>query len=271
MTSRNDVLLPLLIAVLAMITLTACSGRKVKGTVIAQVNDESLYLEDVKAQIGEEEWNNLSPDKRRQYIENWVILTLLSQEADNLDLVDSGVAQQIDLARKKVKANALIAAKVSAVVVSEEDMFNYYRLHQGEFRQPLKEYRIQRIFLNNYGTMDHVRREIQSGLSFSQAVDIYSQENLRDTGGFMDFVTHNGTDSLFWQAANRIQRNQVDAVQKDRGWFLIRWTEERDSREEAVFDDIKDEIRRRIQQERRNQIYENSILDLKSRNKIYYY
>jgi len=261
----------LMASILILGLLTACPGKGSQGTVVAQVNDEVLYLEEVMSQFGAEEWQTMSPEMRRQYIENWVTLTLLSQEADKKGLNDAGIKHRIELATKKVKGNAVIAEQVSAINISEEDMFAYYRLHQGEFRQPMKEYRIQRIYLSNYGSMEHVRREIQMGLSFSQAVDLYSQENLRDTGGYMDFVSHNGADSLFWQEANRLQRNQVGALQKERAWYLLRWTEERDSKDEAVFDDIKDEIRRRIQHERRNQIYENLIQDLKSRNKIYYY
>jgi len=251
--------------------LTACSREKTKGTVVARVNDEVLYLEEVQSQFGDEEWENVSPEKRRQYIENWVVLTLLAQEADNQGLDDASINHRIELAHKKVKANAVIADRMSAIDISEEDMFAYYRLHQGEFSQPLKEYRVQRIYLSDYASMNHVRREIQTGLSFSQAVDIYSQDTLSYTGGYMGFVDHNGADSLFWQEANRLQRNQVGAVQRDRGWYLIRWTEERDSQDDAVFNDLKDEIRRRILQERRNQIYENLISDLKSNNKIYYY
>lgn len=256
-----------------LLVFAACATKEERGAKVAQVGSEILYEKDFAAGFSTLEYKHLSPENRKKYIEQWVSITLLAQEADREGLdKENFVIQRTRNAAKKIKGNALIASRIQELKISEDDLFNYYRIHIAEFQKPIMEYKVQRIFVSDYDRALRIKNEINAGLDFGSAVNIFSQENLRNSGGFMGFVSNTGADSVFWEVAKELQRGQAGIVQAQAGWFVIRHYEQRNASDEAGFDLYKDEIRTRILQERRQQIYDDLLLELKQKNKeIYYY
>lgn len=251
-----------------------CSQRKdEKGIALAQVNGETLYLENFKATFGVENWDSLSPELRKKYIEDWVNLTVLAQYADKQDIgKEATVRQRISYATKKVKANALIAARLNEVQVSEDQMFNYFRLHQAEFQKNAVEYSVQRIALKDKLIAENVMTQLNAGMNFNEAVQRYSQEEIKAKNGMMGFVAAAGADSLFWLAARDLHENGFGLVNKDQLWFVFRILEQRSTAQEANFEDYRAEIKRKVLLEKQDQIYQELIKDIKSQtDKIYYY
>jgi hypothetical protein len=263
---------PALILALLLV-FTACGKAEERGAKLAQVGSEILYEKDFAAGFSTQDYKTLSSENRKKYIEQWVSLTLLAQEADKEDLdKEYFVIQRTKYAAKKIKGNALIASRIQELKISEDDLFNYYRIHIAEFQKPIMEYKVQRIHVKDYDRALRIKNEINAGLDFGSAVSIFSQENLRNSGGFMGFVSNTGVDSVFWDVAKELERGQAGIVKAYGGWFVIRHYEQRNASEEAGFDLYKDEIRSRILQERRQQIYDDLLLELKQENKeIYYY
>lgn len=255
------------------IFISACTSGAKKDKKLAQVGSEILYESEFKANFSETEWKNLSTENRKKYLEQWVNITLMAQEADQEGLnKDALVKQRMEYAAKKIKSNALIAGRLAELQISEDDLFNYYRLHLGEFQKPVMEYKVQRIFVKDQSRLERIKNEILAGLAFDAAVSIFSQESLRESGGYMGFVNSTGADSLIWNAAKNLQKGELGTVETKGGWFIIRYYEERNSNEEAGFDLYKEEIRKRILQERRQAVYEDLLLELKQKNSdIYYY
>jgi len=250
-----------------------CQKQELQGRKLAQVGKDILFEEDFKASIGEDLYASLSPEDKRKYIEQWVNLSLLAQASaqDDLDK-EKAVLQRIDYAAKKIKANALIGSRLAELKISEDDLFAYYRLHMGEFQKPLMEYKVQRIYVKDQARAERIKTEILGGLSFDSAVSIFSQEALRDKGGYMGFVSNSGADSVFWNMARNLKKGEVGVFSYDDGWYLIRQYEERYSDGESGFELFRDEIRKRILNERRQQVYEDLLLELKKSEKdIYYY
>jgi len=247
--------------------------KQEKGIALAQVNGETLYLENFKATFGVEDWDSLSPELRKKYIEDWVNLTVLAQYADKQDIGKAvAVKQRISYAAKKVKANALIASRLNELQVSEDQMFNYFRLHQAEFQKNAVEYSVQRIALKDKLLAENVMTQLGSGMNFNEAVQRYSQEELKARNGMMGFVTASGADSVFWLAARDLKEGGFGNVNKDQLWFVFRILEQRNTAQEANFEDYRAEIKRKVLLEKQDQIYQELIQDIKSRtDKIYYY
>ncbi len=262
-----------LLLILLALASGACTKAADRGRKLAQVGSEILYEMDFKAGFSTNDYKNLSPEDRKKYIEQWVSLTLLAQEAEKQELhKEDFVISRIDYAAKKIKANTLIASRLQELKISEDELFNYYRIHLGEFQKPIMEYKVQRIFVSDYDRVQRIKKEIDGGLDFGSAVSIFSQENLRNSNGYMGFVSNTGAESLFWNVAKDLEQGQIGIVSGDGGWFLIRHYESRNAGEEAGFEIYKDEIRKRLLQERRQQVYNDLLLELKQKNSdIYYY
>ena len=258
---------------LILILLFACTKKEEKGIALAQVDKEILYLDDFKSTFSVEDWENLSPEIRKKYIEDWVNLTLLAHYADKQGLnKDQAVKQKIYYASKKVKANALIAKRLSEIEVSEDQLFNYFRLHQAEFQKNAVEYNIRRIALMDKISAENVLQQLSQGMSFTEAVQRYSTEELKNRGGFMGMVSATGTDSLFWLKARELKENEYGLVYKEPMWYVFQIVESKITPQEANFEDYRAEIKRKVLLEKQDQVYQELIKEIKSQtSKIYYY
>ncbi len=264
-----------IIALLAILLLFsfACKKKEPASPIMAQVNDEVLTEAAFRSLFSDAEWDTLSAGIKRKYVEDWVSLTLLAQAADEQELSKSTTLRaRLDFAQKKVKANAMIAQRLANIKVSEDELFNYFRVHRGDFGSNLQEYSIQRIQVRDKAAADLLQGKLAAGMSFEEAVRSYSIEPLQASGGMMGFVTKAGADSSFWNAAVGLKPNESAILNRDSNWYVFRVVEERSGNQEANFEDFKDEIRRRIISEKEEAVYQDLVRELKRQNdKIYYY
>ncbi|MCB5245564.1 MAG: peptidylprolyl isomerase [Candidatus Cloacimonadaceae bacterium] len=264
---------------LVILIFILCSGCELKkgkeeSTPLAEVNGEILTLESFRSLYTEEQWNNLSEAQKRKEIENWVNLTVLAQEADREKISEEKATKlRIDYALKKVKANALLAQRLANLTISEEEMFNYYRLHQADFNRKLMEYNIQRILCSDENTAKALLNRIKSGeYDFNQAALENSLEELKYKQGRMGFVSANGPDSLFWKAAQKLEINEPGIVTVNNKTYIIRSTEQREGKQEATFVDYRKEIYDLLLKDKKQQLYNDLVRELKMKNNnIYYY
>lgn len=266
-----------LILLLCVILAGSCAkkdGKSEKLTPLAEVNGDVLTLEGFRSTFTDEEWNNLSPEQKKQEIDNWVNLTLLAQEAEAQKLhEEKAVQQRMDYATKKIKANALISKRLASIEIGEEELFNYYRIHQSEFQGKLMEYEIQRVLCRDASTAGMLLKKVkEEGYDFNLAVSEYSQEALKDKQGNMGFVTAAGEDSLFWRAAHELPTNTPGLTTIDRKTYIFRYVQQREGTQEANFAEYRNEIRAILLKERKHQVYDDLIRELKKKTPdIYYY
>ena len=261
------------LVVLLVLLLPGCKGSGAQGEKLAEVNGEVLYLDAFKASLTEDGLASLSAEQKRRYTEDWVNLTLLAQTAEERKLdQDPAVKERMSYAMKKVKANALIAERLQQTKISEDQLFSYFRIHQADFQQPILAYNIQRIALPDKLSAENVYQQINQGMDFAQAVRRYSTEDLRAQNGMMGFVEPFSADSLFWKAAEEIPLLEAGLVSKNDLWYVLRYTETKESIHEPSFEDHRTEIKSRILKEKQNEIYLELLREIKSKNKqIYYY
>ncbi len=257
-------------ALLLLVFIAACSLPKKDSEVVAQVDNEKLTLAELKANFTEEEWQKMTPDQKKEYVQQWINLVILAKEAEKQGLVkEPAVKNRIKYAQQKVLANSLIASRLAAQEVSEEEMFNYYRIHQADFAVPNVNYKVQRIFVTEQNMLARVRQELQNGMRFEDAAKVFSQETLGQNGGYAGIVTPDGPDSILWQALSKVNMYEVITVPKDNGFYLLRAYETVQGTGPSGFESQKDIIRQRILDERKRQVYDELLQELKSKSNIY--
>lgn len=265
-----------LIPIILSALIFSCSSQKEQQqelTPLAEVNGEILYLENFLSTFSEEQWNDLDQEQKKQEIEDWANMTLLAQEAEAQDLdEEKAVRQRMDYARKKVLANALIARHLANIDISEEDMFNYYRIHRNNFQSKLMEYDVQRILCEDEPTAKILLKRLQEDYDFNAAVREHSLEYPGQNLGRMGFVAPAGEDSLFWSAARGLKENEPGIAQIDGNTYILRHTGQREGMQDANFAEYKNEIREIMLREKQRQAYKDLVRELKMRTEnIYYY
>ncbi|MDO9577528.1 MAG: peptidyl-prolyl cis-trans isomerase [Candidatus Cloacimonadales bacterium] len=246
----------------------SCRQSNEENYVVARVNHEKLFIEDMKANFTENQWEELSKKAKEQFVQDWIKLAILAQEADNLGIsYTPQIKNKIITAEKNIKANALIAQKMAEIKVSEDDLFNYYRVHKSQFQKSHKEYAVQRIFITDEAKLDEVKTAINE-TSFKDAAIKYSQENIGKAGGYLGFVSQQKINSELWNALTQLKIYRWQTVQADGGFYVIRFYDEKTVSTDKTFVEVIENIRATLLKQKQQETYENLIEELKKKSEV---
>jgi hypothetical protein len=251
----------IVLVICLVIILASCIFEKQEqGTVIASVNNETLSLEEIRNSFADGVWDRMTKDEQRRIVNQWIDLTLLAtySRQNNTIKNDLGLKFVAKNAEKKIFSNALIANELNNIKISDEDLFNYYRMRQAEFMEQVREFRVQRIFMRNEADIRNVKQMLdRRQIQFTPAAQQYSEEGIGRNGGYMNsFVNSSGPDSTIWRALHDKDR-YYEAVLKYRdGWLIARYYDDRMATANTSFYDVKDQIERTLKNERRADVYD---------------
>lgn len=231
---------------------------------VAQVNDDILTLEELKSPFTEEQWKLKSIKKQKALVQNWIDLTVLAQAADTRKIsLSPEVSFRIENSIKTVKANSLIAQKINEIEVTENDLFDYYKLHQNRYKKSYKEYKIQRIFTENLEATQIVFDAINNGMKFTDAAKKYSKEKIGRSGGYFGFLPKEKIEPEIWEKIISLKKWRYDKVNTSKGFYIVRYYEKRDVEIDKKFNEVKKEIRKNVLEEKQNKLYNQLIDEMK--------
>ena len=261
-----------ILIMIAVVLVVGCEQEVQMGTVVASVNGENLTLETLKYVYSEDVWNGKTIEEQREIINQWIELTVLSRHANNDDDLKGSVNLRFraENARKRIYANALIANELQKLNISHEEMYNYYRLRQSDFIEPIREFNVQRIFFRNEEDMIRVNDMITNReIEYTPAALRYSQEGIGRNGGHMStLVTRTGPDSLMWRALNDMDRFHRVTMPYSNGWIIARWGDYRMATGNRSFFDVRDEIEQILRNERQAEVFERILREARTMAQI---
>ncbi len=255
-------------AIIILIILFGCQKQK-EEKIVAQVNDVLLTETQMKANFSQQQWQDLSQDQKEKFIDDWVNLTVLAQEADNLGLTDDPyIRERINHAQNKVLANAVLSQAISEINLNEDDLFDYYKLHKSKYSKQVKQYKMQRIFVSDKSRLDEVLQKMRDGMKFTDAVKAYSEEALGKEGGYTGFLGSKDVESEIWNTVTSLKKWYYQSVKTKTGYYIVRWYESRTEKETQKFREVKDEIESIVFKEKKQELYNRILEDLKHNSKI---
>jgi len=250
----------ILIIVCVLVSLiVGCEQHHEPGTVVATVNGVTLTLEELRNGYADGAWDRKPREEQRAIINQWVDLTLLSTYAKQNEVIrdDLGLKFKAKNAEKKLYSNALISNELNKIHISNEELYNYYRLRQADFIEPIREFRVQRIFFRNEADMNRINGMITDGrINFTPAAEQFSEEGIGRNGGHMStLVTKAGPDSLLWEALNVMERFHRVTVPYRNGWIIARWQDYRMATASRSFFDVREDIEKILRNEKRSDLF----------------
>jgi len=253
--------------ILLLLVVIACEKTEVE--IVASVNEENLTLDEFKAFFPEDKWQEISYETKREYINEWIKLTLLAQESDNSQLSEQPAVQvRINSAVKNVKANVVLAQRISEIEITEDDIFNYYKLHKSVYQDTRKEYKIQRIFIKEKSRLDEVLGYLRSGEPYTDVVKEYSEESLGASGGYTGFLGENDLDSSIWKKLLTLKKWNYSSASTTKGYYIFRYYDTQEVVYNKDFTEVESEIREIVFQQKKKEIYESVIEELKRKADI---
>jgi parvulin-like peptidyl-prolyl cis-trans isomerase-like protein len=257
----------IVLGIIVIILLISCSEKEVD--VVATVNTEILTLEEFKALFSEKEWNEINYEVKREYVNEWIKLTLMAQEADITGLSEEAAVQErIKTAKKNVKSNVLLAQKISQIEITEDDLFNYYKLHKSKYQDTKKEYKIQRIFIKEKETLNKVLDYLRQGESFTEIVKQYSEEQIGSSGGYTGFKGKEDIEAAIWNKLLTLKKWHYTHSQVENGYYVFRYYDIQEVTHNKDFTEVEEEIRKIVLEQKKQKVFEKLIEDLKRKADI---
>lgn len=252
----------ILISSILLILLFSCAKEELD--IVARVNEEVLTRQEFQAFFTEEQWQEMDYETKREYINEWIKLTLLSQEADRSGLSNEAAAEEkIKSAIKNVKANLLLAQRIAQIEITEDDLFNYYKLHKSKYQETKKEYKIQRIFLNEPEQLDLVMDLLRQGKPFTETVKEYSEEQLGVSGGYTGFLGKEEVDPAIWDKLQNLKKWNYTSVKINNGYYIFRYYDTQEVNHIKEFTQVEEEIRKIVLEQKKQAIFDEVLEELK--------
>ncbi|MCK4956122.1 MAG: peptidylprolyl isomerase [Candidatus Cloacimonetes bacterium] len=254
-----------LLYILSIIIFIFGCNKREEQPIAAQVNDEILTIEKLQSGFSEQQWNLKSNAEKKQLVQDWIDLTVLAQAADREEIsATPEVSFRIENSIKSIKANSLIAQRLSSIEITENDLFNYYKLHQNRYEKTKKEYKVQQIYTNDFETNKLVLEAIKNGMQFTDAAKTYSQEKAGKKGGYIGFVGKEDVEKVVWKKLTKLKKWHYDTVNTAKGFYIVRYYQTRNVKINKKFIEVKDEIRTKVLKEKQNQLYNQLVEEVKN-------
>ncbi|MCF7857822.1 MAG: peptidylprolyl isomerase [Candidatus Cloacimonetes bacterium] len=256
-----------LLILIMLVTIMSCVKTE-DEYIIAQVNQAKLTMDEFKANFTEKEWDELTAETKESYIQDWIQLNLLAQEADLLGISKTPkVIEKIKTAELNIKANLLLAHKLSEITAREDELFNYYKIHRNEYTTSFKEYKVQRIFTTDEAKLNEILEAIKA-TSFKDAAISYSEESAGENGGYIGFVSQQNTHENIWNALTSLKKYYYKSVKTEKGFYIVRFYDVRTVTNTDNYIDVKEEIRQAVIKMKKERLFDELISDLKNKSEI---
>ncbi|HXL01995.1 MAG TPA: peptidylprolyl isomerase [Candidatus Atribacteria bacterium] len=242
-----------------------------KKTVVAEVNGEPIYLEDVQ-----EIWDTLPEVYRIQFpggiqdiLEQLIRETLLVQQAQKLGLEnDPVILEQLEQIKRQLLVTELIKREiVDKVQVSDEEIEKEYTSNPSLYTEP-EQVKAKHIMTSTKEKADEVLQELQSGRPFEEVAKEKSESPDAQQGGEMGYLKKGDLDPnlekvLFDLAPGKFS----DVVETSYGFHIFLVEEHLKPRLKEV-EEVKDEISNRLLPRKQQEAFEKLIEELKSQTEI---
>jgi peptidyl-prolyl cis-trans isomerase C len=273
----------LLVGGLVFLT-TACGGRegageadsKVEGggDIVATFAGEKMSLDDFQAEVeklpAQVKPLLSSPERRRKFLENFILSKLLVDDAKRRGLdKDEEIKRQLDEMEKRLILQKVFTDLQQNVVVTDEEVKAYYDANPDEFTTT--EIRVSHILLDDEASAREVLEKVKADPDSFAAL---AKERSKDTatapkGGDLGFFGRGRMVPEFEKAAFALEKpgDLSGVVKSPFGYHIIRLTEKKEGKERP-FEQVKEEIRAKLLQERQRSAVEAHFQKVKDAAKL---
>lgn len=156
----------------------------------------------------------------------------------------------------------------TTVDISDEEVAQYFEDNKGSYGQK-EEVVASHILLEVETTAKDVLAKIKAGEDFADLAKTYSIDTTtNEDGGEIGYISRGQMEEQFEEVAFGLEKGSIsDIVQTSEGYHIIKVTDKVPA-EEAVFEDIKDEVYATVLEERINEEYASWLAEKQEQYKI---
>lgn len=271
MTRRTD-----LFAVGLFLVAAGCGRSEPPQTPVARIDDQTLTLETVRAQF--DSARGVSDAELQEYIRRWINNEILYREAvrRGLDRKEHVLARLEDV-RRQLAINALLEEDVyqnRTVGPTPPELEVYYRQHLGEFSLSTDVALVSFVLFSDRDASNTFRTAVLQGTAWNAALGemLADPQSARFVTGRVDSMFHTQSTLLpqeLWRVA-AASRNEGPSfpIQTNDGFYILAvWKYSRQG-QTAELKYVEDEIHSRLTMERRRQLLDSLMENLRSKHSV---
>lgn len=262
-----------------VLALVACGrgGGDGKSPVVLQVNEKIYTATDVEREITQE-FRSASPqvqqflagkEGQKQFLERLVRRELLLQEAEKRKLGERPeVVDPVAALRRDLMTRALLQEEIgNKVKVEEKDVQEYFQAHPDEFSGD--QIRVRHILVRTEDEAKQVLDRLAKNERFEDLAKALSQDSATAAkGGDLDYLKREQLFPEFARAAFELKAGEVSGVVRTPfGYHIIKMVD-RKKGSPLKYEQIKEQLQRRLLEERRTQRFQQWMKELEAAAKI---
>lgn len=256
--------------------LLGCQKQDSSGSVIARVDDQTLTMEQVRAQVDTS--RPVSQAQLQQYIQQWLTEEILYREAVRRGLDRSEhVNTRLRETRRQLAINGLLEQEVyhdRVAPPTEKEVSDYFESHKNEFILSNDVALVSYVLFRQRDAATSFRNSVLGGTPWPNALreTLGNPEQASLVVASMDSIYHTQA-SLFppelWRVSVAVNvREPSFPINTSDGYYvLITWRLMRQG-QQPDFRYVADEIRGRITVERRRRIYDSLLENLRAQHSV---
>jgi parvulin-like peptidyl-prolyl isomerase len=250
--------------------LLSCERPEPKKNIVATVGEATLSLNEVISDIPPQIRPNMTSLEIRQSVLRWVNNQVLYQEALERKLHETGnLNRELEKLRIELLANALIEEALdSQVVVTDEEVQDYFEINQGEFALSEDKVHAYHICVNSRRDANSVRSRLRSGDAFGEIVSSFASDTLNlewDLGYF-------SKDQIIPEIASVVftlrQGRYSQPIKSSYGYHVVKVIDKKSKGDISSLEMAKDEIRMKLMEQKKQQNYQRFLRQIKNKFNI---
>lgn len=234
----------------------------VAGVKITQNDLEEIimrYPEDKRGYFNNEQG-------KKQLLEQIIAFELFNKFGleSNLDKTEEYV-KEVEKVQKDILTQMTINKILSDVVVTDDDMKEYYEQNKAQFKNP-ETISAKHILVSDIEEANSIKEELdKNSISFEEAAKKYSTCPSKEQGGNLGEFGRGMMVPEFEKAAFELAIGEVSEPVKTQFGYHIILVEAKNEAKEKSFDEVKDIILNQMNQEAQHKKYIDMVMELESK------
>ena len=241
------------------------SNQEILATVAGEVITEADVNAFIQNMPKEQQMYASNPQFRQQIVDQLINYRLFSKYAEEMKMDETAEFEAaLNNARKEILASMAISETVKAVEVTEEEMKSFYEENSNYFEKGAT-VSAKHILVKEEEKCQEILEEIIAGKVFEEAAQQYSTCPSGQKGGDLGEFGKGQMVKEFEEAAFAAEIGQVvGPVKTQFGYHLIK-VEEKNEATVTPFEEVKEQIRRNLMQQKQNKAYADKAAELKAK------
>lgn len=256
------------------VVISSCSDAPQQGRTVASVDDQVLTMDMVRSQIDPS--RTLTDTELHQIVNRWVTSELLYQEARRRGYdVSESIQQKVEEARKQLSIAELLEQEVYSLAensVTSQEIAQYFKTHTGEYVLKEDLIRLSIAIFNQNDVANQFRASALSTIGWSQSIVEFRGDGSRGLLSYSDsmyFTQSTLYPPELWKVASVLGMEEVSfPIKTSVGYVVLQSLGQFKQGSLRPLASVEGEIRNWLAMERRQEMYQNFIQELRGKHSV---